>query len=363
MRKARQVALILIALGVAAGMTGCGSEAAAEQVAKKDAVDPVGVEVAAVTQGTLTPGYPTTAKLESERDAVLVAESPGEVLTILVEEGDRVQKGQVLARLESDRERLERDRVKAEANRTEQEAARGETLTQRGLLSRQAAEQTAAARASQRAVLGLAQLKLSKTEIRAPYAGVITSRHIKQGQWLAAGEAAFGIADFNALQARVSVPERAAAQLRPGQAVEFVADAIPGARFAGHVARISPVVDRSTGTVGATIALDDKDARLRPGLFVRLQVSYEQVADAVLVPKSAIVRADSGETVYVVAEGKVAQRPVKLGLEQGESVQALAGVNPGETVVTVGQDRVANGDQVLVLNQSGTTAGTGRAAG
>jgi membrane fusion protein (multidrug efflux system) len=362
MRKTRTIVAVLIAIGFAAGLTGCGTQADAKGVAKKDkGPEPRAVEVATVAEGTLTPSYPATATLESEREATLVSEAPGEVQAVLVEEGDHVRKGQVLARLESVRERLEHERAAVEAKRLSHEAERGATLSARGLLSQQAAEQSAFAQQSQAAATQLAALTLAKTEIRAPYDGVITRRYVKQGMWLAATQAAFDIANFSDLKARISVPERAAAQLRTGQAVTLAADAVPGVNFSGRVERVAPIVDRATGTVAATIAVNGNDARLRPGLFVRLEVRYAEISDVTLLPKAALLKVNGESRVFVVREGKAQSRKVQIGLEQGEAVQAVSGIDHGESVVTVGQDQLADGDPVLVVNSGTEVASAGRA--
>jgi len=355
MRNAKFIVALLIVLGMAASLTGCGGDAGAKDVAKKDqGPEPQAVEVATVAPDTLTPSFPATATLEAEREATVVTEAPGEVQAVLVEEGDHVRKGQVLARLESDRERLEFHRASTESNRLSREAERASTLAARGLVSKQATEQSQFAHEGQKAMADMAALALSKTEIRAPYDGVIGRRYIKQGQWLATSQPAFDIADFSDLKARISVPERTAALMNPGQSVTLSADALPDASFSGRIARIAPVVDRQSGTVTATVAVQD-DKQLRPGLFVRLDVHQAALKDVVVLPKSALMRLDGAYRVFVVKNGKVEQRPVQVGLEQGNTVQAIAGVSPGEQVVTIGHDQLVNGDKVMVVDTGSTT--------
>ena len=350
MRNAKKIAALLIALGMAAGLTGCGGDADAKNVAKKDeGPEPQAVEIATVAQATMTPSFGTTASLESERAATVVAEADGEVLAVLVEEGDHVKKGQVLARLEANRERLEYKRAASETSRLSHEAERASTLSARGLVSKQATEQSAFAHQSQKAMADMAALALSKTEIKAPYDGVVGRRHIKQGQWLAATQPAFDIADFSELKARIALPERTAVLLSQGQAVTLEADALPGTKFSGRIERIAPVVDRASGTVTATIAVD-REPRLRPGLFVRVEVHQAALRDVVVLPKSALMHVDGAFRVFVVKGGKVEQRPVQVGLEAGDTVQAVAGVTPGEQVVTIGHDQLVNGDKVLVVD-------------
>ena len=363
MRTTRNIVALLIALGMAAGLTGCGGDAGAKNVAKKDeGPEPQAVEVATVSQGTMTPSFPATATLEAERAATIVSEADGEVLAVLVEEGDRVKKGQVLARLEANRESLEYRRASTEANRLSHESERASTLAARGLVSKQATEQSQFAHQSQKAMADMAALALSKTEIRAPYDGVIGRRYIKQGQWLASTQPAFDIADFSDLKAKIALPEKTAVLLSQGQQVTLEADAMADVKFTGHIERIAPVVDRQSGTVAATVAVD-AGQHLRPGMFVRLDVHQAALKDVVVLPKSALVHSDGAFRVFVVKDGKVEQRPIQVGLEQGESVQAVAGLSPGEQVVTIGHDQLVNGDKVMVVDTSTAVADAKAVAG
>src|SRR5688572_5024354 len=306
----RDMRKLLIPLGLvtalaAAGLSGCGRDAASKPVAEKPKAPPAAVEVAQVVTGPVEPTYAATATLEAEREAVVRTEMPGEVLQILVEEGDRVAAGQVLARLDDARTRLELKQVATVADRLAHEAARSEKLLERQMISREAYDRARYERDTQNAAVAIARHSLDQGVIRAPYAGVVTRRHVKEGQWLALQQPAFEIADFSDLKARIDVPERDAMALQGGQPVRLVADALAGKTFAAVVERSSPVVDRASGTVGVTLAvenpmLDDRSLELRPGLFVRVAISYDRISDATLVPKAAIIADAKRERVFVI---------------------------------------------------------------
>ena len=360
---------LLVALAVSpVALTGCGKDAASKPVAAdkvqadeakdkagkakddKKEVPAIPVEVAKAETGLLEPVYAATATLEAEREATIRAEMPGEILAVLVEEGDFVKKGQVLARVDAERAALQVQQAKAVADRMAHEAARSQKLLDRQMISREQHDRMAYTRDSQQAAVDIAALSVEKSVIRAPYDGVITRRHVKQGQWLAVQAAAFDIADFSELKARLDVPERQSELLKPGQPVVLKADAFAGRTFAGQVERLSPVVDRASGTVGVTVAVDNPKSELRPGLFVRVGVAYERIADATMVPKSAIVSDAKESHVFVVDSGIVRHRPVVLGHENGNRVQVVQGIVPGATVVTVGQSALKDGDKVQVIN-------------
>lgn len=347
---------LAIALALSAGLSGCGGASEAKPLADKPKVPAAPVEVAAVTEGALAPTYAATATLEAEREAVVRSEMPGEILKILVEEGDRVAAGQVLARLDDARVQLELRQVATVADRLKHEAQRSEKLLERDMISREAYDRARYERDTQDAAVAIVRHNLDRGEIRAPYAGIITRRHVKEGQWLALQQPAFEIADFTELKARIDVPEREAMALAAGQPVSIAADALAGRTFTGTVERSSPVVDRASGTVGVTLAVDNPDMVLRPGLFVRVAVTYDQIANATLVPKSAII-ADAGRNrVFVIENGVADERDVTLGHENGALVQVLSGLDPGASVVTVGQSALKDGDTVAVINAGASKA-------
>jgi membrane fusion protein (multidrug efflux system) len=355
--------LVAAVLAATAGLGACGGEAQSQVVATSTAPRGTPVEVAAVERGDLAPVYLATAALEAEREATLLAEMAGEVVSIEVEEGDRVVAGQVLARVDHTRQALELKQVASVADRLASDVARNEALVERRMISREAYDRARYESDTQVAAVELKRLDLGKTAIRAPFAGVVTRRFIKDGQWLKREDQAFAIADFSSLQARIDVPERSVALIRPGVPVSFEADAIPGRAFGARIERIAPVVDQASGTVGAVVQIDNADSALRPGLFVRLGVNYERIADALLVPRAALVEDDGRRHVFLVADGKAIKREVRLGLADGERVQVLEGLDAGDQVVVVGQNTLVDGTPVRALAPGAADpAGTATAA-
>lgn len=344
-------ASLLLLSVLAPALSGCANDAQSKPAAQADKpkVEAVTVETAAVAQGDITASYAGTATLEAEREARLVAELGGVVLGLAVEEGQAVKKGQVLARLDGDRAQLQLRQVEAELQRLVHNDARNESLFQRQLIARNAYEQNKSDLAARRAEVELARLTLSKSAVVAPFDGVVTRRWVKQGQLLKANDPVFDLADFSDLKARLRVPERASVALRPGQVVDVAVDALPGRRFEAEVARVSPVVDAGSGTVDIVVAVDNRSKLLRPGLFSRLSVAYDNVAAAVLAPKAAVLSEDGNNSVFVVREGKAHRVPVTLGYEAGKNVQVLAGLAVGAEVVVAGQNGLSEGTPVEAL--------------
>jgi membrane fusion protein (multidrug efflux system) len=252
----------------------------------------------------------------------------------------------VLARVDGERSQLLLRQAETELQRISHNDERNESLFRRQLIARNAYEQNKSDLATQKAAVELARLTLSKSAIVAPFDGVVTRRWVKQGQLLKPAEAVFDIADFRDLKAHLRVPERASVALRAGQPVSFHVDALPQRAFEAEVERVSPVVDAASGTVEIVVAVDNHDGSLRPGLFSRLDVAYDNVAAAILAPKAAVMSEDGDSSVFVVQEGKAHRVAVKLGYESGKNVQVLAGLLPGAQVVVAGQNGLSEGTAV-----------------
>lgn len=340
---------IAIASALGAGLSGCG-RSDAKGVAAADATNAIAVEVVQPRRGELVRVFSGTATLAAERAANLVSESAGEVLKIYVEEGDRVVAGQVLARIDGERARLALAQTASVAKRLDHEADRAHLLLDKHMIAADAAERASFERDAQRASVDLAALSLSKTEIRAPYAGVITRRHIKTGQWLGLNALAFEIADFSDLVADIAVPEKELAGLRAGQSVEIAADAFRGQAFRGKVERIGAIVDGASGTANVRIDVEEAGTALRPGQFLRIDIERERIADALLLPKQAIVMDGRRAEVFTVDAGKASRRRVTLGGEQDGWVRLLDGVAEGAQVVSLGQAQLSDGDDVVIAN-------------
>jgi len=339
-----------------AGLPGCGSDARSEATpADAEVQTAVAVEVTRVSRGDVASTYTGTATLVPERQTPAVAKLGGIVLEILVEEGDRVEAGQVLARLERDRYEFQARQTEAALRKLENELERASELHRRDLISTDEYERIRFDTESQRAAHGLAQLDLEHTEIRAPIAGVVAQRMVKVGNLVTQNQPVFEIDDFDPLWAVLHVPERELNLLAPGQPAMLQVDAYPGQRFDGHVLRISPVVDAETGTFRVTVSFSDDSRQLRPGLFGRVQVIHDRRTDVPLIAQTALMSEDGETAVFVARPGEdgsghsVERRTVQTGYRGAEGVEILSGLSVGETVVTAGKNSLRDGAAVKII--------------
>jgi len=352
-RMASGVALVLV-LAAALTMQGCMSQAVGNdpENSQSAAEDPaIPVEAATVINEDVAAVYTGTATLEADEQATVVSQITGVVLEIHGEEGDFVEAGQVLARVETDRYRLQVEQAEAALKRLETDFQRKKELFERELVSADDFERVSAELQAQKAEYELARLDLEYTSIRAPISGYISERMVRVGNLVALHDPVYRITSYDPLLAVLHVPERELRVLRKGLEVSMALDAWPGEKFAGDIIRISPVVDPATGTFRVTAAVRDHGEMLKPGLFGRVEILYDLHENVPVIPRSAVVTEDERNHVFVVGEdGSATRRLVQLGYERAGLVEIREGVQAGETVVTAGKSSLSDGAKVEIID-------------
>jgi RND family efflux transporter MFP subunit len=378
-------ALVVLALG-AGGWWVLGHRAIEVQTAT--AIAPAhGAEAGAVLQAT---GYIT-----ARRQATVSAQITGTLTEVLIEEGDHVDKGQVLARLEDSGYRANLDAARAAAqaaqaqvgqlqaqlSQAEHDARRAKTLAARGLVSTQAAEQARTAVSVYAAQLNaqrrqaqaaqaqatVAQVNFDYTVVRAPFAGVVTEKSAQIGEIISPLSAGGGftrtgvgtIVDMDSLEVDVDVNESYIGRVRPHMPAEAVLDAYPDWKIPAHVIAIVPAADRGKATVKVRVALEQKDARIVPDMGVRVSF-LEQKAKAaaptpqgVLVPAAAVARRDGRTVVFVVADGTAQERAVTPSAQEYGDMKLLpAGIQAGDSIVVSPPAGLHDGSAVQVKDAS-----------
>lgn len=339
-------------------LSGCQAGADADEASAATASEPaLPVETANVLYGDVAATYQATATLEPEHQAQVVAKQAGILIDVLVEEGERVEQGQLLARLEQDQYALKLQQIEATLRQLENELGRAEELHQRRLISADEFERIQASAEAQRAAHALALLDLTNTEIRAPIAGVVSERMVKFGNLITQHQPLFMIDDFDSLWAVMHVPERQLGMLQPGQAARLKADAFPGSVFEGEVLRISPVIDPETGTFAVTTRFSGRDGRLRPGVFGRIQVVHDKRNGVPLIPEEAVLNEDGNQSVFVLIgdageDGSrlVERRSIRTGFHEAARIEVIEGLAEGDTVVTAGKNSLRDGARIKVIH-------------
>ncbi|MDC8015205.1 efflux RND transporter periplasmic adaptor subunit [Tahibacter soli] len=386
----RIAALILV---VAVGLAACG-KGGPDKGKEAEAVATVPVEASVAARRPINASYSGTATLEADREADVVAKTNGVLLKLMVEEGDVVKEGQVLARLDDSSPKLNLAKTEATLRKLEADYRRADEMFAKKLLSIEEHDKIKFDLDNQRAAHDLMRLELSYTSVVAPIDGVIGKRMVKEGNLIQLNQALFHIVDFDPLLGVLNVPERELNTLKPGQSVSMVVDALPGRPFAGTIDRISPVVEAASGTFRVTCRFKPEPNSLKPGMFGRIDVVYDRKQDALTIPRAALIEEDGQTAVYLVVDApppaapadakkaapgdavaatppepakpdakidagktdapkgpaKQAQRHiVQVGFADGEYIEVRDGLKEGDQVITVGRNAVRDGTLVQVL--------------
>ena len=327
---------------------GCGKDSQSKPKDKSD-VAAIPVEVSLVGTGDIAAYFSGTATLEAEGDASVVAKVGGVVKQILVEEGSYVKAGQVLAKLDDEKLAVQLAQAEANLNKLENDFRRNEELFNKKLVSAEVYQRAKFEYESQKAAFEMTKLDHDYASIRAPISGVVAQRMIKVGNMVLANSPTFRITDFDPLLAVLHVPEREMSKLRVGQPASLTVDAINGTDFTGRIARVSPVVDPTTGTIKVTVEVRDPSRQLKAGMFGRVNIVHDVHTNTLLVPKGAVIAEDAESAVFVVQDSVAYRKLVKTGYVNGANIEVLEGLRAGEKIVTTGQGSLKDSSKVEIV--------------
>jgi len=320
-----------------------------EAEAAEDEEVAVPVEVAEVTSGAITSYISATANLVAEDQVRVLSEAEGRVERLLVEEGDLVSKGQVLAVLVQDEAKIALSKVELKASNANAALERAEGTRDQGLISAEAYDKLKMEFDVASQEVAEAEWLLAKTVIRAPFSACVTERFITQGQHLRPGDELFTVADYDPLVARIYLPESDVIELEEGREVRIALAANAELTFAGRIRQIAPVVDTATGTVKVTVEAVKPPTGVRPGAFVSIGIVREQHPTALLLPRESVIRELRAAHVFISEDGTAVKKAVELGLEEGDLVEVISGVAEGDNVVVAGQGALDDGQKIKTL--------------
>ncbi len=347
-------ALLALGLGFSSLLlSGCGgsAEATKEKKDKEKEKIVINVETTETVLGDAIATFKSTAVLEADRQATVTTKSSGIILDIKVEEGDVVKAGDVMLVLESDTQQLSLNSAKANYEKSLNNLKRAELMLKKGLTNTEQVDNLRFETKSLKASYDQAAMNLSFTKVKAPFDGMVAKRHVKIGNLIQNATAVFDVVDFDSLQAKISVPEHHWLLMKKGLPVSFDFDAVKNMTINGQVERIAPTVDSSSGTFEVTVAIENKDHVLRPGLFAKAEVIYDQKKDVVVVNKDAIIREDEMAYVYELdGEDKVKRTTITLGYEMNDTIEITSGILAQQTVITTGKHNLTPDSFVKVVN-------------
>lgn len=310
------------------------------------------VEAVQIETTTVRQELTVIGSLLANESVVIAPEVSGRVSEISFEEGDPVEKEQVLLRLDPSVPAAERDRAQASLELSEANIKRADVLLEDQAISQRERDEALAQWRLDQANLRLAEAQLAKTVLRAPFSGMVGLRQVSVGEYMQPGEAVVNLEDVDPIKVDFRIPEGFSDKVLVGQSVAIRVDAVAEGVFEGQVYAIDPKVDVNGRALLLRARIPNENGPLRPGMFARVRLVLEEKPDALMIPEQALVAQGSRQLVYKVVDDKVEIVPVEIGLRQAGKVEITQGLKKGDWVITAGQIKVGPGADVKILPAS-----------
>jgi len=300
----------------------------------------------------------TTAAIQG---VTVSADLPGTVAKINFESGKSVHAGDVLVELDTRQERAQLTAAEADRDLARITYGRQQQLVNQGVVARTEYDNASAQQKSTEAKVGEIKATIERKTVRAPFSGVLGIRQINLGQYLAAGQAIVSLQALNPIYVNFGVPQQESTQVQVGRTLRITSDNLPGVQFTGRVTAVDSVINEATRNIQIQATLANPQGKLRPGMFVQVDVGIGANRQVVTLPASAINYAPYGDSVFVVTDLQdpqskktyrgVRQQFVKVEGSRGDQVAVISGLNAGDEVVSSGVFKLRNGAPVQVNNK------------
>lgn len=363
----------LLLLGAAAlVVAGCGGDAEAGGAPQAETGESysrmINVEVRPVEATSFTERIRLTGTVHANRDVLVAAEESGRIEEILVEKGSTVRSGQPIVRIDDALLGSDVEQARARARLAQDTWERRKRLwendgvgTEQSYLEAKYAAQEAAA------ALARLEERLARTTIRAPFGGVLDERRVEVGSMVSPGTPVARIVDLDPVKVVGGVPERYASDVETGTAATVTFDVLPGEMYEGELTYVAATVNPDNRTFGVEFTLPNPEGAIKPEMVANIALVRRVLSDVVVVPQESLVRTEDGFRAFVVEESEgrtVARaRSVETGASQENRVVIHRGLAPGERLVVVGQQMVADGDRVRIVGSGAEVGASGAADG
>lgn len=332
----------ILVLSAAMMMVSCGQKTAEPQKVIAEEAPKVTVVTVHAENVPQISTYPTTVEAEVINN--ITPQSASRINTILVEVGDHVKKGQKLATMDANN----LQKIKLQLVNDSIEYGRIKELYEIGATSQSDFEKiTLAYEVSKKSYTNL----LENTVLTSPISGIVTARNYDEGDMYAMAQPLFVVQDITPVKMLINVSESNYSKIKKGMNVEVSAEAFPEETFSGKVNLVYPTIDPRSHTFPVEIIVNNKDEKLRPGMFTRVSMNYGDNF-RVVIPDNALLKQVGADDKYVYVlndDNTVTYTPVKVGIRMGNRYEIISGLNDGDIVVTTGQTRLRNNIKVDIV--------------
>lgn len=316
------------------------------------------VQVATIQPRTIEDAINVPGRVEPFVEATLGTEKPGRIVERTADRGDRVEAGQVLLRIDDRNWKEILRQAEIENREAGKELSRWEELQKAGAVSTSEFDRIRTRKDLAEVAREQARVAVSQCEVKSPIAGIVDDRNAEVGEYATEGMPVFTVIDISRVKLVFDVPERDATAVKTGDRVPFRVAALPGAVFTGEVTFVSSLAGRDSNSFRVESVTDNSDGRLKAGMIADIALVRRMRDDAIVVPLTTVIPKRGDYVVYVVENGKAAQRLVKVDFMTDRDAVIASGLNIGDAVVVEGNRTLVAGIAVTVARDeaAGTNA-------
>ena len=359
---AKRMVLMLVVMSALIGGLGFVKfkqvEAAIEQ-GKNFKIPPTAVTTVIAKKEVWPSSFSVIGTAAAIQGVTVSADLPGTIDKIHFESGQWVKEGEVLVELDTRQERAQLSSLEAQRDLAKVNYDRAQQLVGAGVIAKQDYDNATAQQKATEAQVGDIKAAIARKTIKAPFSGVLGIRQVSLGQYLAAGQAIVSLQTLSPIYVNFGVPQQDAGKVVPGHVLRVTNTDLPGMAFTGRITALDSVINEQTRNIQVQSIVTNKDTKLRPGMFVQVELPLGSPREVISLPASAINYAPYGDSVYVVGDMKdpqgnsyrgVRQQVVKVEGSRGDQVAIVSGLNPGDEVVSSGVFKLRNGAAVVINN-------------
>lgn len=341
------VLLFMLLLAMTPALLSGGAPAASD--APVSAARPVPVQVAKAVTASMTEAMSFIGSLAPVQEVTISPSTASNLVTILVQEGKKVAKGDPLFVMDDRVATAEVEVAQARLAMAQGALRRAQELAHAGNVTQSRIDEVSSDSTTAQANLRAAQARLDVLTLRAPFAGVVNIVKVSTGAFIQPGTALTMLQDETKIYIDFKVPQGLLPRLKLGQTFNFSSNAFNDRAYSGTISYMDPQVDLQTRSLAVRGIVDNSTGELQGGVSVRVDLEFAVHQNAVVVPADALVPTMTGNDVFIVADGRARRVPVRVGVRSGGRVEILSGIRAGDTVVTIGQFQLEDGTPVTLV--------------
>jgi membrane fusion protein, multidrug efflux system len=296
---------------------------------------------------TLSDRIYSTGTVLANEEVELRSETSGKIVKILFSEGRFVNKGDLLVKINDSDLQAQLRKTESNVRLMEDREARAKQLVANQMISQEEYENTFNQLEASKAEYDLIKAQIEKTEIRAPFSGIVGLRSVSEGSFVTTSTVIAKLQNLSAIKVDFSIPQKYAAAVKIGDELEFKLSGSDN-KFKAKVYAIEPKIDPSTRTVQIRAISNEKHEGLFPGAFADVELNLREIENAILIPSVSIIPELKGQKVYLYRDGIVQPQNIEVGIRKAENVQITSGLTEGDTVLTSGILQVRPGAKVRI---------------